>query len=179
VGKRVRQSSKDAWKKIKENGLLSWTRWKVYHLLYMNGPLTGREINDIHKTNSGHKRLSELRNLGVVQEAGKKICSITGMNVIAWDVTDRLPIALPDKDKPIMTYTIEVFPDGNSKVKIKGTPKHPTPPSSYKYANSSFAQQKGVKKSGEKLAYNGKGAMQLNLWTGTEKFSLKQSELDT
>ena len=42
-------------------------------------------------------RLSELRSVGAVYEVGTRRCSVTGHNVILWDVTDRLPL----KAKPV------------------------------------------------------------------------------
>jgi len=44
------------------------------------------------------KRLSELRNLGVIYEKKERKCKITGRNVIEWDLTDKLPINLKVTD---------------------------------------------------------------------------------
>ena len=38
------------------------------------------------------KRLSELRNLGVIYEKKERKCNITVKVVIEWDLTDKLPI---------------------------------------------------------------------------------------
>lgn len=96
----IRQTSIDAYNKIKQNGSLSSRRWEVYDVLFKYGPLTGNEAIEKLKeegkgaktfdTNS-HSRLSELRQLGVIYEVGKKVCNVTGMNVILWDVTNNLP----------------------------------------------------------------------------------------
>jgi hypothetical protein len=40
-----------------------------------------------------------LRDLGVIYEKGERLCSITGMNVIEWDLTDRLPIDIKNSNK--------------------------------------------------------------------------------
>lgn len=41
-------------------------------------------------------RLNELRNLGVAEEVGARVCSITKQTVIVWDVTSSLPVKLDD-----------------------------------------------------------------------------------
>lgn len=98
----TRTTSAAAYKTIRDNGLLSRRRWQVYKILYKFGPLTGNEIAVIFKKNfmpatrvqnqlSMTTRLAELRELGAVREIGKRICSVSGMTVILWDVTDCLP----------------------------------------------------------------------------------------
>ena len=44
-------------------------------------------------------RFTELRDLGVIYEKGIKKCSVTGRNVIEWDLTDRLPIKFKNNNK--------------------------------------------------------------------------------
>lgn len=98
----VRQTSIEAYNKIKENGLLAKRTWEVYDTLFNFGPLTGREVFDrLGKkgfTTHTASRLSELRDRCAITEVGKKVCSVTGMKVILWDVTDRVPVKL-DKHK--------------------------------------------------------------------------------
>ena len=98
--KHPRRTSYETYLQIKSGGLLSRTRWLVYEWLYRRGPATGAEVNYYltHRYNSGdrrqagyHKRLSELKDKGVVYEVEERICQITGRNAIAWDVTDKLP----------------------------------------------------------------------------------------
>lgn len=97
---RMRETSEYAYLQIKEEGLLSKMRLQVYEYLYFNGPATGTEINldmrGIEGRDNYHKRLSELRDLGVVKEVGKRKCRVTGRQAIEWDVTNELP----EKSKP-------------------------------------------------------------------------------
>ena len=92
----TRQTSIDAYNEIKNNGLLTNLKWKVYSCLYENGPMTGNELNSVlnSKANSGvyTTRLSELERIGVVCTKGKKKCEITGFAALSWDVTDKMPI---------------------------------------------------------------------------------------
>lgn len=90
----IRQTSIDVYTKIKSEGLLSRMRWLAYEALYLNGPLTGKELDQLLGTDSAHKRLSELKTLGVIDDSGERIraCRISGENVIEWDVTTNLPI---------------------------------------------------------------------------------------
>lgn len=97
----IRETSIEAFNKIRDEGLLSNRRMQVYTVLFENGPLTGNEVFELLKNEyniqfknapSIVSRLGELRNMGVVKEVGKKLCSISGMTVILWDVTKNLPV---------------------------------------------------------------------------------------
>jgi len=94
--KRVRSTSKAAYRKIKLNGLLSQRRFQVYQFLYKYGPATAKQVDvalSKDTTNSGvfTTRLSELRVMGVVDEVGTTVCDVTGYEVILWTVNDSLP----------------------------------------------------------------------------------------
>lgn len=95
----MRDTSIEAYNRIKDEGLLSERRLQVYEILFENGPLTGNQLIKIAQkqypmlnTGAFNTRLSELRNAGVVKELREIICPVTGYNVILWDVTSRLPI---------------------------------------------------------------------------------------
>jgi S-adenosylmethionine:diacylglycerol 3-amino-3-carboxypropyl transferase len=95
----MRQTSIDVYNEIKNNGLLSDLRFKVYSSLFKYGACTANEL--VKKmADSGDKlesrdffaqRLSELRNLGVIREVNKRKCEITGRIAIVWEVTNNLP----------------------------------------------------------------------------------------
>lgn len=102
----VRETSREAYEKIKENDLLSTRRWQVYDVLFSVGPATGGEVFREMKrrygmtipTNSNTTtRLGELRERGVVKELGTRACDVSGQRVILWDVTKKLPVTF---DKP-------------------------------------------------------------------------------
>jgi len=90
----TRQTSIDCFNKIKANGLLSKRRLDVYEAIFKNAPCTTNEaLKDIYSGSHGvGSRTSELRDLGVIYEKRQRKCTITGMNVIEWDLTDKLPI---------------------------------------------------------------------------------------
>jgi hypothetical protein len=108
----MRQTSIEAYNKIKQDGLLSKRRLQVYDVVYAKGPLTVVEcckiLSNTMDTRSISPRFTELRNLGVFSEIGVRQCSVTGRNVILWDVTSLLPV----KPKKRMTlkekYTIAI-----------------------------------------------------------------------
>ena len=102
----IRQTSIEAYNRIKQNGLLSRRRFEVYDSLYSFGPVTANELfsnmklknKTLNQSNTNVRaRLNELRELGTAQELGKKICSITKQNVIIWDVTSEVPIKVEKK----------------------------------------------------------------------------------
>ena len=94
----TRQTSIECYNKIKQEGLLSKRRMEVYETLLSSAPCTSSEAIRNAKTTFGvfgvSSRFTELRDLGVIYEKGEKQCSITGRNVIEWDLTDKLPIKI-------------------------------------------------------------------------------------
>jgi len=101
----VRETSIEAYNKIKSEGLLKGRQFDVYEALHLYGPSTGAELFYKMKRarNPSHSnvttRLGELRNMGVVEEIRTRKCSITGMTVIEWGVTDRTPVRFKKSEK--------------------------------------------------------------------------------
>lgn len=108
----MRNTSISAYKEIRSNGLLSARRLEVYEVLFNFGPLTATEIWSNHfsaqglQMNSVTPRTAELKKLGVITEVGYRICTITGMNVILWDVTSSLPSKPPKRKSKDQTIRI-------------------------------------------------------------------------
>ena len=101
---KTRQTSIDCYNQIKEQGLLSNMRFKVYEAILKKAPCTSGEAfatmtTKENQISQSRARFTELRNLGVIYEKGEKQCSITGRNVIEWDLTDRLPINIKNPNK--------------------------------------------------------------------------------
>ena len=92
----MKQTSINCYNQIKANGLLSKRRFEVYEKLISIAPCTASELqNSMDYNNGGRdcmKRLSELRDLGVIYEKTERKCNVTGKIVIEWDLTDKLPI---------------------------------------------------------------------------------------
>lgn len=93
---KTRQTSIDCYNQIKEEGLLSKMRLKVYEAILRKAPCTSGEAFAVMTTkenqiSQSRARFTELRELGVIYEVQNRKCSITGMNVIEWDLTDNLP----------------------------------------------------------------------------------------
>lgn len=97
----MRQTSIDVYYQIKDNGLLSKLRLKTYSLLVEHGAMTANELMAVAKrenptwgyqaVDSLTKRLSELRDLGCINEIGVVDCSITNRKCIKWDINGQLP----------------------------------------------------------------------------------------
>lgn len=94
----IRETSLEAYKEIRRNGLLKKRQLEVYTALFERGPSTATEIfYALSKSrNPSHSnvttRLGELRDKGVVREVQKRRCTVTGKMVIEWETTNRLPI---------------------------------------------------------------------------------------
>lgn len=99
----MRQTSIDCYHQIKREGLLSERRLQVLEAMIAKSPCTAGELerymNSKFNVRGGWKQLSILRDQGVVKELGTRPCSITGRNVIEWDMTGNLPVK-PKKKKP-------------------------------------------------------------------------------
>jgi hypothetical protein len=93
----TRRTSIEAYRRIKEGGLLSRRRFEMYDWLFHNGPASARDAYKILcdgkpiNPSSYLSRLSELRDMEVVAEVGEKIDPETKQTVIVWDVTENLP----------------------------------------------------------------------------------------
>ena len=96
----TRKTSIECFNKIKQEGLLSKRRLQVYESIFNHAPCTASEVfNDKNLKTNQSGRFTELRDLGVIYEKGERTCSITGKNVIEWDLTDRLPVNIKNPNK--------------------------------------------------------------------------------
>ena len=100
----IRQTSINCFNEIKRNGLLSKKRLEVYVAILKKAPCTSGEAFAIMTTkenqiSQSRARFTELRELGVIYEKGLKKCTITGKNVIEWDLTDKLPVDFKNPNK--------------------------------------------------------------------------------
>ena len=96
----TRKTSIECFSKIKQEGLLSKRRLQVYESIFNYAPCTASEVfNDKNLKTNQSGRFTELRDVGVIDEKGERLCRITGRNVIEWDLTDRLPINFKNKNK--------------------------------------------------------------------------------
>ena len=99
----ARQTSIDCYNEIKNSGLLSKRRFETFEAIMKIAPCTASEVQkSIIYNNGGRdcmKRISELRDRGVIYEKDVRPCKVTGKNVIEWDLTDRLPVNIKNPNK--------------------------------------------------------------------------------
>ena len=122
----TRQTSIDCYNQIKANGLLSKRRLEVYKALLSTAPCTSSEAIRNAQTSFGvfgvSSRFTELRDVGVIYEKDVRKCTVTGRNVIEWDLTDNLPnnnklqrITKKDKKENALNCLRELYKKVNSK----------------------------------------------------------------
>jgi hypothetical protein len=95
----MKATSVDTYNEIKENGLLSEKRMRVYDILYEYGHLTGTQVATIYKNKFPSKstsetirnRITELVKMECVDELGEIYCPISKRNVTLFGVNDNLP----------------------------------------------------------------------------------------
>ena len=88
-----------AYRKIREDGLLSRLRFAVYKIIYEfdaeDGMTSGELDREMSRhgswTRSASPRLNELVTLEVITELPMRKCRETGQTVIAYRVTEKLP----------------------------------------------------------------------------------------
>ena len=83
----TRQTSIDCFNQIKEEGLLSNMRFKIYESILINAPCTSAEVlstmlSKNSAITSSRARFTELRELGVIYEVQNRKCTITGRTSI-------------------------------------------------------------------------------------------------
>ncbi len=105
----MRQTSIEAYHKIKDNGLLSKLRFIVYECIFRHQEITQSECWNLLKESHGIKnsshitpRFAELKNLGVIEEIGTRPCQISGRNCITWSTTGNLPVKFERKSKDVI-----------------------------------------------------------------------------
>lgn len=102
----IRATSIAAYEHIRDRGLLSRERFRVYAALYRQGESTSGETFDAIRREAqatgdlsqqrsplsqSRARFTELREIGVIEEAGERECRISGRRCIVWRITDRVP----------------------------------------------------------------------------------------
>lgn len=83
----MKNTSKQAYKDIHESGYLTKKQKEVYNWIIATGPMTANEINKHTKSTSNHKRLSELKDKGLVMECGSRRDEATHKMVTVWGKT--------------------------------------------------------------------------------------------
>lgn len=110
----TRSTSIEVYHQIEAEGLLSKRRFEVYSCLYEHGPLTQREVTDrisnkYAAERSYTPRFAELESMAVIKPIGERLCSITGRQVLVWDVTNKLPKKIITESLPTKRELIEAL----------------------------------------------------------------------
>jgi hypothetical protein len=102
----VRETSIEAYNRVKESGYVGRKQKEVYHVVFYYGPMTSAECYakmrelwpsqylGITVLTQSRARFTELREMGLLQEVGKRKCKVTRNTVLVWDVTNRFPVPL-------------------------------------------------------------------------------------
>jgi hypothetical protein len=102
----VQRTSIETYHAIKNSGLISEKRMKVFDIFYQNPQgLTGAEVSEIYKKNnptSQHSetirnRITELVQMGVLAELDVVECQFSKRKVMKWCCIDKMPIPLEKK----------------------------------------------------------------------------------
>ena len=102
----VQTTSIETYHAIKNSGLISEKRLRVFDIFYQNPQgLTGAEVSEIYRKEnptSQHSetirnRITELVQMGVLAEIGVVECQFSKRSVMKWCCIDKMPIPLEKK----------------------------------------------------------------------------------
>jgi CRISPR/Cas system CSM-associated protein Csm2 small subunit len=102
----IQKTSIETYYAIKNSGLISDKRLKVFDIFWEHPDgLTGTQVSEIFKNkypSSKHSetirnRITELRNMGVIDEVGVVECDFTNRKVMKFAISNRLPVPLEKK----------------------------------------------------------------------------------
>ena len=102
----IQTTSIETYQSIKNSGLISEKRLKVFDIFYQNPKgLTGAEVSEIYRREnptSQHSetirnRITELVQMGVLVEIGVVECQFSKRSVMKWCCVDKMPIPLEKK----------------------------------------------------------------------------------
>lgn len=102
----IQKTSIETYHAIKDSGLISEKRMKVFDIFYAHPEgLTGAEVSEIYKKQnptSQHSetirnRITELFQMGVLAEIGVVECQFSKRSVMKWCCIDKMPIPLEKK----------------------------------------------------------------------------------
>lgn len=118
----VQKTSIETYYAIKNSGVLSDKRMKVYDIFFEHPEgLTGTQVSNIFKklhptaqhSETIRNRITELRDMGVLSEVGLVECEYTNRQVMKFALNNSMPIPLPKKqtlkqrvDEVLETITI-------------------------------------------------------------------------
>lgn len=103
----INSVSIEVYHSIKNSGILSDKRMKVYDIFYENPQgLTGSEVSEIYKSkypSSKHSetirnRITELRDMGVLDEIAIVTCQYTNRSVTKFRLNHKMPTSLEKKE---------------------------------------------------------------------------------
>ncbi len=84
----MRSTSIESYRDLVGSGRIGKLQQDVYNVVFNDGPGTAKELARVSGIDGFWKRLSELRRVGVVEEMGKRTCSITGKKAIVWKTSE-------------------------------------------------------------------------------------------
>ena len=102
----TRETSILAFEQAKASGLVGRRHLQLLHIVAVHGPMTANEAFNVLKDQMGsdfrfdsntRARFTEMRDLGVIEEAPARECKITGRECIVWKLTGRAPVKVQRK----------------------------------------------------------------------------------
>lgn len=98
----MRETSIKAYHEAVESGLIGERQERFLSIVARYGPLTSMEATRQAKIEDGsvglipntRARFTELSQMGVIAEVGKRKCRVTGRTVTVWDMSGRAPVKI-------------------------------------------------------------------------------------
>lgn len=106
----VRDTSIAAYHQLLATGKLSERRKSVLLTVMEHGPMTSNECFDTMASKGGMRlrfdsntraRFTELREMGLLAEVGRRVCRVTAQTVILWDINPQVPPSIPKLERKV------------------------------------------------------------------------------
>ena len=94
------ENSLKAWQQLLESGRLAGARADFYRAIAEHPRMTATELYRFHLTGYSENtrtRFGELRDLGLIREAGSRKCTITGKTATVWEITEAREVGEPPR----------------------------------------------------------------------------------
>ena len=105
----TRETSMAAYETARASGLVGLRQLQVLRIVALHGPMTANEAFNVLSAELGKEfrfdsntraRFTELRDLNLLQEDGRRQCTITGRACISWKLTGMAPAKTPPRVTP-------------------------------------------------------------------------------
>jgi hypothetical protein len=117
----TRTTSLDAILKLRDTKILGARQLEAWSVLFEKGPMTANEMEQAAGIfgRGLHKRLSELKSLGLVKEKEVRHCRVTRCSAIVWQATQPDPSRRIERPKKPRQFVVGIDEKGEPVIVLR------------------------------------------------------------